>query len=204
MNFQPETDAYIVNANEFATPILTRMRRIVHEECPEIKEVIKWGFPCFEHKGTLCAMAAHKTHCSFSFWKGAIMSDPDGIIETVGKTGMGHFGKIKLVEDLPGDKVIRKYLREAIELNNKDIKIPKAKQAKKKIEIPDYFLITVQSNVAAFKVFEDFSYSNKKEYVEWVTDAKTVTTRDNRLAQAVEWMSEGKVRNWKYIKAPIA
>ncbi len=200
MNLLPETDEYITNANEFAVPILEHLRQMVHEECPDVKEVIKWGFPCFEYKGILCAMTAHKEHCSFSFWKGSIMSDPDGVLEIVGKSGMGHFGKIKSLEDLPDEKIFRKYLREAIELNKKGIKIPKKKVVRKELQIPDDMMVAIRDNKDALATFEKFSYSHKKEYVEWITEAKTERTRDKRLAQAIEWMSEGKGRNWKYAK----
>ncbi len=200
MKLLSETDEYIARANEFAVPILKHLRRLIHEECPDITEVIKWGFPCFEYKGILCAITAHKTHCSFSFWKAAIMSDPDGVIEIVGKTGMGHFGRIQSLEDLPADVILRKYLREAILLNEKGVKIPKKKVVKTEFVIPDYLISAIGNNQKALSTFERFSPSNKKEYVEWVTDAKTAKTRDKRLAQTIEWLAEGKVRNWKYIR----
>ena len=199
MNFLPETDTYIAKANDFAVPILEHLRQMIHEECPNVKEAIKWGFPCFEYKGMLCAIAAHKSHCSFSFWKGVLMSDPDGILEFVGKTGMGQLGKIKSLSDIPSDVIFRKYLREAIALNDKGIKLPKKKVTPKKLEIPDYFMTAIGTNPEALITFNGFSYSNKKEYVEWVTEAKTEKTREKRLTQSIEWMAEGKVRNWKYI-----
>ncbi len=199
MNSLPETDAYILKANDFAVPILKHLRQIIHEECPEVKEVIKWGFPCFEYKGILCAMTAHKAHCSFSFWKGSIMSDPDGILEFIGKSSMGQFGRVKSLDELPNDDVFRKYLREAIELNEKGVKIPKKKIVKKELEVPDYLITAIRTNSNAHSTFEAFSYSNKKEYVEWITEAKTEKTREKRIAQAIEWMAVGKVRNWKYV-----
>ncbi|RLD20204.1 MAG: hypothetical protein DRI69_06785 [Bacteroidetes bacterium] len=200
MNLFPETDAYIAKANAFAVPILEHLRQLVHEECPDAKEVIKWGFPCFEYRGILCAMAAHKAHCSFSFWKGSIMSDPKGILEFREKTGMGHLGKIKSLEDLPDEEIFRKYLREAIELNKKGIKIPKKKVVRKELQVPDDMMAAIKYNKGALVTFEKFSYSHKNEYVEWITEAKTEKTRNKRLAQAIEWMTEGKGRNWKYVR----
>ncbi len=199
MQLSTKTDEYISKANDFAVPVLAHLRQIIHEECPDIKEVIKWGFPCFDYKGFLCGMSAHKTHCSFLFWKGTLMTDPDGVMEIAGKTGMGHFGKITSIKDLPEEKVLRKYIREAMELNISGVKVPKKKTPKKELVIPAYFMNAFEKNDAALTSFNDFSYTNKKEYVEWVTNAKTEKTREKRLVQSVEWMAEGKVRNWKYV-----
>ena len=195
-----ETDGYIDNAAEFSKPILKYIRQAVHEECPEVTEVIKWGFPCFDYKGFLCGMTAHKHHCSFTFWKGSVMDDPDGILEIVGKTGMGSLGKIKNLDDMPDDAVFRKYLRHAVDLNDKGVKKESPKPSKTELVIPDHFIDAVSQNAKALQTFENFSNYNKKEYVEWITDAKTDTTRDRRMKQAIEWMAEGKVRNWKYAK----
>lgn len=200
MKLYPETDEYIANASDFAVPILEHLRQIIHEECPGVTEVIKWGFPCFEHEGMLCAMAAHKKHCSFSFWKGSIMSDPDRILGIEGKTSIGKLGKLTSLEDLPDDRILRDYIQEAMELNDLGIKIPRKKETRKDLNIPDYLMTALNKNNKALSTFEGFSYSNKKDYVEWLTEAKTEKTREKRLLQAVEWMAEGKVRNWKYIK----
>jgi uncharacterized protein YdeI (YjbR/CyaY-like superfamily) len=200
MNFVLKTDDYISKANDFAVPILEYLRQLVHEECPEVEEVIKWGFPCFDYNGFLCGITAHKAHCSFLFWKGSLMTDPDGVMEIAGKTGMGHFGRITSIDDLPDEKVLRKYIREAMELNRKGTKVLKKKTAKKELNIPEYFMNAIRKNHAAMTTFNNFSYTNKKEYVEWVTDARTEKTRERRLTQSVEWMVEGKIRNWKYVK----
>jgi len=128
------------------------------------------------------------------------MADPDGVMLVAGKTGMGSFGKITSLDDLPDEKILRKYVREAMKLNDKGVKILKKKVAKKELVEPEYFMDAVGKNKNALDTYNKFSYSNKKEYVEWVTEAKTEKTRDRRLTQAVEWMAEGKVRNWKYLK----
>ena len=200
MNLSAKTDDYISKSNAFAVPILEHLRQLIHEECPDVEEAIKWGFPCFDYKGFLCGMTSHKAHCSFLFWKGTLMKDPDGVLEIAGKTGMGHFGKIASIDELPDEKILRKYIREAMVLNEKGIKLPKKNAVKNELVIPENFMYAVKQNKAALNIFDKFSYTNKKEYVEWVTEAKTEKTRDKRLAQAVEWMAEGKVRNWKYIK----
>jgi hypothetical protein len=195
-------DSYIEKSAPFAQPILTHLRSLVHEACPEVVETVRWSFPHFDYKGILCSMASFKQHCSFGFAKGALMSDPHKLISQMGETAMGHFGRITHLSDLPDDKILIEYIQEAVRLNEKGIRIPpKAKPAvKKELEIPSYFMDAIRKNKKALKIFEEFSYSNKKEYVEWITDAKNEDTRQKRLTTAVEWMAEGKVRNWKYMK----
>lgn len=194
-------DAYIEAAASFAQPILNHLRELVHKACPEVNETIKWGFPHFEYKGVMCSMAAFKTHCAFGFWKGSIMSDPVKIINLVGKTAMGNFERITKLSDLPTDKILIAYLKEAKRLNDDSINLPARKgKDEKKLTVPSYFLKAIKGNAEAYDVFKNFSYSNKKEYVDWVEDAKTDVTRQKRIQTAIEWMAEGKIRNWKYVK----
>jgi uncharacterized protein YdeI (YjbR/CyaY-like superfamily) len=147
-------------------------------------------------------MAAFKQHCAVSFWKAALIHDPYKKLAVEEKTAMGHLGQIKSLGDLPPDKILLSYLKEAKRLNDEEVKLPaKPKPAGKvELEVPDYFLNTLKKDKAALKTFEGFSYSNKRDYVQWVVEAKTEETREKRLATAVEWMSEGKSRNWKYAK----
>jgi len=194
-------DAYIAKSQEFAKPILSHLRDLIHTACPEVEETIKWGFPHFDHKGILCSMAAFKAHCTFGFWKASLLGDPHKVLSQVGETAMGHFGRITALSDLPDDKILIEYIQEAVRLNEEGIKLPAGpKKAKTERIIPPDFMDAVNKNPAARKTFEDFSYSNKKEYVEWIEEAKTAETRKKRMDTAVEWMAEGKVRNWKYLK----
>jgi uncharacterized protein YdeI (YjbR/CyaY-like superfamily) len=196
-------DSYIEKSDSFAKPILKHLRQLVHKGCPEVEETIKWGFPHFEYKGILCSMASFKQHCSFGFWKASVMKDEKKLLNPVGKTAMGHFGRITSLKDLPADKVIIEYIKEAVRLNENEIKLPtriKAGTTKKELKIPDDLLAALKKNKAAMKTYENFSPSNKKEYVEWITGAKTEDTRKTRLQTAIEWMSDGKIRNWKYVR----
>jgi uncharacterized protein YdeI (YjbR/CyaY-like superfamily) len=146
-------------------------------------------------------MAAFKKHCAFGFWKASLMTDPQKIL-TAGSEAMGQMGQIKSLADLPPDEVLIAYLREAVELNEKGVKLPaKPKGAEKKeLPVPEYLVAALEGNSKAAETFENFSYSHKKEYVEWLTEAKTEDTRDKRLATAIEWLAEGKSRHWKYAK----
>ncbi|MFQ5627144.1 MAG: DUF1801 domain-containing protein [bacterium] len=202
-NTDPKVDAYIDKKATFAQPILSRLRKLFHEACPEIEETIKWGFPHFEYKGIVGSMAAFKQHVSFGFWKGQIMRDPERLFKGVGKTSMNML-KVEQLADLPADDVLIAYIKEAVVLNEKDVKVPtdeiKAKKASKELEVPDYFIAELKKNEQASKTFDNFSYSNRKEYVEWLTDAKTDATRQKRLATAIAWLAKGKPRNWKYMK----
>lgn len=193
-------DAYILKSADFAKPILNHLRKIVHEACPDVEETIKWGFPHFDYKGMMCSMAAFKEHCAFGFWKTALMKDAKDMI---GKNeyAMGHLGRITTLKDLPPDKKITAWVKEAIKLNDEDIKVEKKKPvAKKEIEIPGAFQKELNKNKAAATTFKNFSPSHRYEYLEWITEAKTDETKNKRIAQTIEWLAEGKSRNWKYMR----
>jgi uncharacterized protein YdeI (YjbR/CyaY-like superfamily) len=194
-------DSYIKSAAPFAQPILSHLRHLVHKACPDVVETIKWGFPHFEYKGVLCSMAGFKNHCTFGFWKASLMDDTEKVLHVAEKHSMGHFDRITSLTDLPSDKVLLSYIKQAAKLNEDDIKLtPRKIATDKKLSVPAYFLKALNGNEAAFETFKNFSYSNKKEYVQWVEEAKTEATRQKRLETAIDWMSEGKIRNWKYVK----
>jgi uncharacterized protein YdeI (YjbR/CyaY-like superfamily) len=198
-SFDKRVDAYIAKAAPFAQPILEHLRHLVHKACPEVDETIKWSFPHFEYKGLVCSMASFKQHCAFGFWKGAIMDDPKKILSVVGRTSMGNFDRITSLNDLPSDKIMLDYIKQAIRLNEEDIKLPPKKAIKSQnVKVPDYFLKVLNRNKKAFNAFQAFSASHRNEYVKWIAEAKTSETRARRMDQAVEWLSEGKSRNWKY------
>lgn len=191
-------DAYIEKAADFAQPVLRELREIVHAGCPDVQETIKWSFPNFDYKGIMCGMAAFKQHCAFGFWKGKLIVDTK---ENKPVDAMGQFGRITSMKDLPSKRVLIGYVRKAAELNEQGIKVPKAPKPageKKKLVVPQYFMAAVNKNKKAMATFDGFSPSKRKDYVEWVTEAKTDETRDRRLKTAVAWMAEGKSRNWKY------
>ncbi len=194
-------DDYIQKSAEFAKPILKHFRSLVHKSDTEIEETIKWGMPFFDHKGTVCHMAAFKNHCAIGFWKGSLMKDPHKVFIRNEEAAMGHLGKVASIKELPSDKILIEYIKEAVKLNEDGVKLPTKKpKEKKELKIPDYLASSLKKNKKAQKTFEDFSYTNKKEYVDWLTEAKTESTRNKRLETAIEWMSEGKIRNWKYVK----
>ncbi|MBN8570102.1 MAG: YdeI/OmpD-associated family protein [Ignavibacteria bacterium] len=195
----PRIDAYIEKSKDFAKPILKHVRELVHKAVPEAEETMKWSMPHFDYLGEMMfMMASFKEHMAMGFWKVAVMNDPDKLLNP--NEAMGNFGRIKSIKDLPSDKIMIKYLKEAARLNKEGIKNPsRTKPAdKKELEVPDYFTKALSKNKAAKMVFDEFSYSKKKEYVEWITEAKTEATRDKRMEQAVEWIAEGKTKNWKY------
>jgi uncharacterized protein YdeI (YjbR/CyaY-like superfamily) len=194
-NKDPRIDDYIARSAEFARPILMHIRKLVHQACPEIEEGLKWNCPHFLRNGIVCGMAAFKAHCTLNFWKGKLIFGKLGE-----KDSMGQFGRLTAIANLPEDEVLLGYIKEAVRLNEKGIKPPaKAKTSRPKIlEIPPYFSSALKGNKKALAAFEAFSYSHRKEYVEWITEAKTEETRTRRLETAIKWLSEGKPRYWKY------
>src|SRR5580765_44696 len=181
----PRVDAYITKSADFAKPILKHLRRIVHAAAPDVQETMKWGFPHFVHKGILCGMGAFKEHCTFGFWKSALVFD--GKHKSKPGEGMGQFGRITAVSDLPKESVLAGYVRKAVQLNDNGIKTPARPKprVKKELAVPDYLTAVLKKNQKALKTFEDFSYSHKKEYVEWITEAKREETRQQRLETAL-------------------
>jgi uncharacterized protein YdeI (YjbR/CyaY-like superfamily) len=192
-------DAYIARSAGFARPILKHLRKVVHAGCPGVEEAIKWGFPHFLYKGMLCSMASFKEHCSFGFWKGSLLED-DGTLEKVGRTAMGHLGRITTIADLPAEKVLLQYVRQAMALNDQGVKVPSRPKPRgdRTLEVPGDFMAALRANRKALATFNGFSYSHRKEYVEWVSEAKRDETRRRRLETAIGWLAEGKARNWKY------
>lgn len=195
-------DAYIAKSAPFAQPILKHLRSLVHETCPETVEKIKWGFPHFDYLGEmLCSMAAFKQHCSFGFWKAALMKEVSLMDNARQETAMGHLGKISSLKDLPSDKKLKSWIREAMKLNETGQKQARPKPAPaKEIPVPEDVQAALNKNKKALAHFEKFPPSHRKEYLQWITEAKTAPTRERRLAQMLEWVAEGKGRNWKYEK----
>jgi uncharacterized protein YdeI (YjbR/CyaY-like superfamily) len=193
-------DDYINKAQPFAKPILKQLRATVHKACPDAVETIKWGFPHFDYKGILCSMASFKAHCAFGFWKYKLIEDKYGLIEKGEQTAMGVFGKITNLTDLPSEKILIDYIKQAMKLNEEEIK-PIAKPRNKinaPLQIPDEFKQALSENKVAKMIFEKFSYSHQKEYVEYIMEAKQEKTRLRRIEKSIEKLEENKAHNWKY------
>lgn len=188
----PRIDAYIGKAADFAQPILTHLRSVVHKACPDIEEGIKWGAPFFMIGGkNLANMAAFKQHAAFGFWK-----DVDS--PKAGEA-MGHFGRLESLDDLPDDAQLIAMIRSAAEqMQTRSGGGGKARQPVKVPPLPQDLADAIAASPAARKTYDGFSPGNQRDYIEWVTEARRQATREKRIATAVAWMAEGKDRNWKY------
>lgn len=192
----PRVDAYIAKSAEFARPILTHLREVVHSACPDVVETIKWSSPFFDHHGAMCNMAAFKEHVAFGFWKGAlVVGRPSGD----GDGSAGQFGRITSLKDLPPKKELTAYIKTAMKLNEEGVSVPKKKTPKPEIPVPPELAAALAKNKKANAAFEAFPPGHKREYNEWIGQAKGEETRARRVEQAVEWIAEGKSRNWKYV-----
>ncbi len=203
----PRIDTYIARSAEFARPILECVRKRVHETCPEVEETIKWGMPTFMHVGAiLCSMAAFKRHASFGFWKHALVVGSDAAVQVDASKdepskGMGSFGRLVSVRDLPQKRQMAAYIRKAMSLNNQGVKVSGVRKAvapKPMPEAPADFANALRADAKALATFERFAPSHRRDYLDWILDARRDETRARRIAQAVEWLAEGKSRNWKY------
>ena len=173
---------------------------MVHRGCPDVVETLKWSVPHFENKGTLCAMAAFKEHCRFGFAKATLIkgakTNDDG-------TGLGQYRFTSLAE-LPSDRVLLRMVKQAAALNEQGVKAPKQppdRRSARTAVAPDDFVKALKRQKGALAAFEAMPPSHKREYIEWIADAKAEETRQRRMATAVGWIAEGKPRNWKYMGA---
>jgi uncharacterized protein YdeI (YjbR/CyaY-like superfamily) len=190
----PRVDAYIGKAPPFAKPILRHIRALVHQAVPGVEESIKWSFPHFGYKGMLCSMAAFKAHCVVGFWNASILAGVD-----TQRSAMGQFGRLQSVQDLPSDRTFVSLVKKAAALNEAGVK-PKrtVRPPGPPVVAPDDLTAALKGNKKAQAVFDAFPPSHRREYIEWITEAKTAATRQRRLDTAMEWIAEGKGRNWKY------
>ncbi|HEV8694726.1 MAG TPA: YdeI/OmpD-associated family protein [Lysobacter sp.] len=191
-------DAYIAKSAEFARPILRHLRETVHTACPQCEETLKWSAPSFTYHGKiLCGMAAFKEHATVGLWQGAMVLGPNG---RKLDDAMGQFGRLTKMADLPGKRELGGYIKQAMKLIDDGVKRPPTKdsQPKPPAETPDDLAAALKKNAKALAAFEAFPSSARRDYIEWITEAKREETRQKRLSQAIEWLAEGKRRNWKY------
>lgn len=192
----PRVDTYIEKSAEFARPILRHLRETVHAACPEAEETLRWSMPHFMYGGTLlCGMAAFKGHAAFGFRKGSLVV-PDG----AERDGMGQFGCLRAVSDLPPRKVMIGHVKRAMEVTDRGVESPRSRDARSKPapRVPADLAAALKMNRRAGAAFAKMPPSHKREYIEWLTEAKRPETRQRRLRQATTWLAEGKPRNWKY------
>jgi uncharacterized protein YdeI (YjbR/CyaY-like superfamily) len=193
----PRIDAYIAKSADFAKPILTRIRETVHAACPEVEESLKWSMPFFSYHGPLMNMSAFKEHAAFGFWKGALVLDRSAEGD---ERAMGQFGRITSVKDLPPKKELVALIRKAMKLNEDGVKVEKKKTPRAALPVPAELATALAKNKKARTNFEAMPPSHRREYNEWIGEAKREETREARVKQAIEWIAEGKARNWKYQK----
>jgi uncharacterized protein YdeI (YjbR/CyaY-like superfamily) len=199
----PKVDAYLKDIEEFAKPILEHLRSLVHATCPEVVEEMKWGNPHFDYKGEMmCIFAAYKQHCSFGFWKDSLMNDARLKANNDLPAAKRFMGKLSKVADLPPDRDIKNWIKEAMSLNERGVKLPLRKSdGPKEVSIPQAFAKSLADNPKIKAVFESKSASFQKEYYAWIGEAKTDATRDKRIEESLAWIAEGKGRFWKYAKS---
>lgn len=202
-SYLDKVDAYIGKSAEFAQPILWHLRELMHKAVPDIEETIKWSMPFFMYKGLILGnMAAFKQHVSIGFWGEELAAKLKAEGTSSGEA-MGSLGRITSLKDLPSDKVLAGYIKLAAKViddgsRTKNFSRTPRKAAKPDLVIPEELSVALKKNKAAQKTFDNFAPSCRKEYVDWVADAKREETRNKRVAQAIEWMAEGKRRHWKY------
>ncbi len=197
----PAVDSYIEEAQPFARPIIRKLRALFHKADARLDEKIKWGCPSFEYKGMVGGFAAFKKHVSWGMLKASLMKGKSAAMKSDASSPFGG-GSVTNVSQLPPDETLIDLIRQGVALNEAGVKNPKRTNLKKKppAKTPPDLAAALGRNALAKKTFEAFSPSHKREYIEWITEAKQDVTRQKRLATAIVWMAEGKPRNWKYLK----
>ena len=194
MKTDPRIDAYIERQAEFAKPILTHLRGVIHEACPECEETLKWSMPSFTYKGKILAsFAAFKAHATFGYWNDSMLQK-----EEKNRSAMGQFGRLTSLADLPDRERLIDLTRQSVALIDSGAKPQRTTAKKAPFTVPQDMRAAIDGNPAAKACFDGFPPSAQRDYVEWITEAKRDETRAKRLTQAVEWLAEGKRRNWKY------
>lgn len=191
----PRVDAYIAKSADFANPILARVREMVHEACPDVEETIKWGSPFFDYKGQMmCAIAAFKAHCALIFWKAPLI---DGLPAN-GDKSRGSLGRITSLRELPTKKQFDGWIKAAMKLNDAGVTVKRSRAKKPEAKVPKELAAALAKSRKATAAFAKFTPGQRREYCDWISEAKREETRAKRVAQAIEWIAEGKTRNWKY------
>jgi uncharacterized protein YdeI (YjbR/CyaY-like superfamily) len=191
MKTDPRVDAYIAASADFARPMLARLREMAHAICPDAEETIKWGMPGLTWKGkNLCGVAGFKAHVAF-FVQGE-RKDNAGV-------GMGEFGKMRSMSDLPSKAALAKLLKARMAVIEAGPAAPR-RAPKPPPDVPPDLAKALKASKPAAATFKALSPTNQRDYVTWITDAKQDATRARRIEQAVEMLAEGKPRNWKYLK----
>jgi uncharacterized protein YdeI (YjbR/CyaY-like superfamily) len=191
-------DAYIAKAAPFARPILTHLREVVHEACPEVEETMKWSRPHFLYHGMMAGMSAFKEHAVFGFWKGSLIVDDKTV---AGQSAMGQFGRLAKLSDLPSRRTLAALVKKAMQLNESGVKMTRApKHDQKPVTMPKELKAALAKDKKAGLAFDAMSPSHRKEYMEWVGEAKREETRSTRIQKTVAQLKEKKSLHWKYAK----
>ena len=192
----PKIDSYINKAQPFAKPILKKLRTLIHKACPKVTEEIKWSAPFYLYQDrVLCATMGFKKHCALIFWKAPLIIRKNG---AKAKADLKLMRRLTVLEELPPDQDIMAYLRLAMHFNEPTTKLPPREKRSIPVKVPSDMVLALRANPKAQAVFDAFAPSKRKDYILWITAAKTEATRERRLETAIDWISEGKTRHWKY------
>ena len=191
----PRIDTYIANARPDARPLLKEIRAAVHAACPDVSETVKWRTPTFEHKGIMLGMAVFKSYTTMGFWKSKLMRQR---LSAGDQKALDQAGQVKNGDALPPRAALVRLVKVAAALNEEGLVQPRVMRKRAPLKTPPYLTAALKKNPAALMQFNAFAPSHRREYIEWIVDAKQDATRERRIAQAVEWIGQGKGRNWKY------
>ncbi len=191
----PAVDAYIERAAPFARPILRKVRALFHKALPEVEERIRWGFPNFDQDGILGGMAAFKAHATFGLWRTGEIPEARKLFSANSPMGAG---KLVEISQLAPDAALVRAIRAAARLNASGVRPKRTSKARKPPRMPAEFSAALAKSPKARAGFEKLAPGYRREYVEWIAEAKRPETRAKRLATALDWIAKGRSRNWKY------
>ena len=195
-----QVDDYIAQAAPFARPILRHLRQLIHRGCPEAEESIRWNHASFSYRGKLFAgLGTFKAHATFGFWH----RDMEKILAQAGlhtDDAAGLLGRLTSLNDLPNDRTMLRFIKAAVALQDSGKPARAVRKSKPELPVPPLLADALRQNRRAAAAWEKFPPGAKRDYIEWITEAKRDETREQRLLTTIEWVGEGKRRNWKYEK----
>ena len=199
MQAQEKINLYIAERPEWQRKVLVRLRQLIHSASDEVEENWRWNAPHFDHDGIMLGMVAFKHHVAVWFHKGALVQGPKGLFGEKEKgSDKGMLGYKLSESDQIDEKAFLDLVKQAIKVNQSGAKLADSKPTRKALVVPPDLEGCLKKNEEAWRHWERFNYTHKKEYVEWITDAKKEETRKRRIAQALEMIREGTSKEEKY------
>jgi hypothetical protein len=196
MQPQERINLYIAELPDWQRKHLVRVRQLIHSTEERIEEAWRGNAPHFDHQGSLIGMHAFKSCVSIWFHKGASLKDGHGLFKLTEKDAEREVRKYKIHEgESINEKAFLDLLKQALKVNAAQAGGAETKPTSRALVVPSDMEQVLRKDEQAWAQWEGLAASHKREYVEWITDAKQDETRKRRLAKALEMIRDGQAKN---------